>query len=93
MNIIISCNNNRPAQHKGANSFAIDTLVDKKRSTTKATAYTIESDKSLASKTDWLLVPGVSAVQTKIGEDADSVYQRLRTPDGGDAAMQRAVAI
>lgn len=42
---------------------------------------------------DWLLVPGVSAGQTKIGEDADLVYKRLGHPDGGDAAMQKAVAI
>ena len=48
---------------------------------------------SLNTNADWLLVPGVSAGQTKIGDNAEDVYKRLGTPDGGDAAMQKAVAI
>ncbi len=57
-----------------------------------------DSDASQLNKTitydkDWLLIPGISAGQTKIGEDADSIYARLGKPDGGDAAMMKAVAI
>ena len=42
---------------------------------------------------DWLLIPGVSAGQTRLNENADSVYQRLGKPDGGDAAMMKAIAV
>ncbi|HMI04075.1 MAG TPA: hypothetical protein VK541_16430 [Pedobacter sp.] len=40
-----------------------------------------------------LLIPGVSAGNIKINEDAESVYKILGKPDSGDAAMQKAVAI
>ncbi len=49
--------------------------------------------KSTIQDKDWLLIPGVSAGQTKIGENADSIYARLGKPDGGDAAMMKAVAV
>ena len=52
-----------------------------------------KSDFSTNTNIDWLLVPGKSAGQTRINENADSVYKRLGTPDGGDAAMQKAVAV
>lgn len=48
-----------------------------------------------ASPTDkaWLIVPGQSAGNTRIGEDAEKVYQLLGRPDDADAAMQKAVAV
>ena len=41
----------------------------------------------------WLLVPGQSAGLTRLNENAETVYKKLGDPDGGDAAMQKAVAI
>lgn len=40
-----------------------------------------------------LLIPGISAGDIKINEEAESVYKILGKPDSGDAAMQKAVAI
>ncbi|HKG05879.1 MAG TPA: hypothetical protein VKB19_05440 [Pedobacter sp.] len=40
-----------------------------------------------------LLLPGVSAGNIKINEDAAPVYTNMGKPDAGDAAMQKAVAI
>lgn len=43
--------------------------------------------------TAWLIVPGKSIGKTELNENADLVYKRLGKPDGGDAAMGKAVAI
>jgi hypothetical protein len=40
-----------------------------------------------------LITPGQAIGQTKIDENADSVIYRLGKPDGGDAAMGKAIAI
>jgi hypothetical protein len=40
-----------------------------------------------------LLIPGVSAGNIKLAEDAEPLYKILGKPDSGDAAMQKAVAI
>lgn len=43
--------------------------------------------------TAWLIIPGKSIGKTKVNEDADLVFKNLGKPDGGDAAMGKAVAI
>jgi hypothetical protein len=40
-----------------------------------------------------LLIPGVSAGNIKLAENAEPLYKILGKPDSGDAAMQKAVAI
>lgn len=40
-----------------------------------------------------LLIPGVSAGNIKLNEDAGPVYKMMGKPDAGDAAMQKSVAI
>jgi hypothetical protein len=54
---------------------------------------TVTNNNNTTTNADWLLIPGVSAGQTRINENADSVYQRLGKPDGGDAAMMKAIAV
>ncbi len=44
-------------------------------------------------KGDWLLIPGVSAGQTQVGENAERVFKAFGKPDAGDAAMQKAMAV
>lgn len=67
------------------------TANDSLQQTTRAPLQTDSSQKITSD--DWLLTPGVSAGKTVINSNADSVYKRLGTPDGGDAAMMKAVAI
>ncbi|WP_276089091.1 hypothetical protein [Pedobacter sp. JY14-1] len=63
-------------------------------SVTVATAST-EDDAAVVSNTvaENRLVPGKSAGQISLGEDAALLYQKMGKPDAGDAAMQKAVAI
>lgn len=42
---------------------------------------------------DKLIVPGKAIGQTKLNEDATEVFKRLGKPDGGDAAMGKALSI
>jgi hypothetical protein len=44
-------------------------------------------------ESDWLLIPGIAAGNTKINTDAAQVFARLGKPDQQDAAMMKAVAI
>ena len=88
----ISCNNNQPT--KIATHDSIQQANDSSSHViTIDSNDTSNTNKSIVSDKDWLLLPGISAGQTKIGEDADSIYVRLGKPDGGDAAMMKAVAI
>ncbi len=89
--ILPSCNN----QQSSENGSNIPSRSDTTTAQTKDTIanHNTITDTGKTVSADWLLVPGVSAGKTKINENADSVYQRLGTPDGGDAAMQKAVAI
>jgi hypothetical protein len=86
----VSCNNpstentNNPSARTDSTSITVkDTVINKPDTNSNSTSVSA----------DWLLIPGVSAGQTRLNEDADSVYQRLGTPDGNDAAMMKAVAI
>lgn len=83
--------NNQPA----ANSNTATTVAGTSSVQTKNTIINKDSATHNDSTTnaDWLLIPGVSAGQTRLNENADSVYKHLGTPDGGDAAMMKAVAI
>lgn len=88
----ISCNNSQQT------TSVVDDSVQQTNASSNSTDSiksndTSRSNKSITENKDWFLIPGVSAGQTKIDEDADSVYQRLGKPDGGDAAMMKAVAI
>ena len=85
----MSCNNSSTV-----NTNATSTRADATTNTTDtATNQHISNSDSTTTNADWLLIPGVSAGQTRLNENADSVYQRLGTPDGGDAAMMKAIAI
>lgn len=59
----------------------------------EATDTTVAGTDAGKPSENWLLVPGVSAGQTNINENAEDVMKRLGKPDGGDAAMGKAVSI
>ncbi|WP_207534818.1 hypothetical protein [Desertivirga arenae] len=50
-----------------------------------------DNNNSESAKGSWLLVPGISAGSTSINENASEVLKKLGKPDGGDAAMGKAV--
>lgn len=68
------------------------TASDSLQQTDQAGAEKDSSQQTIVSA-DWLLTPGASAGRTVINSNAASVYARLGKPDGGDAAMMKAVAI
>lgn len=84
----ISCKNS-PAEDKSSLPRQADTPTIAAKDTEKSALAT----DSLNVNADWLLIPGISAGQTRLNENADSVYLRLGTPDGGDAAMMKAIAV
>lgn len=78
----IGCNNPYSGKDNKPTTV-IDTVINKPDTNNDSTSVSV----------DWLLIPAVSAGQTKLNENADSVYQRLGKPDGGDAAMMKAIAV
>lgn len=58
-----------------------------------ATKRTNDSDSIKNVDTTWLIIPGKSIGKTVLNEDAEMVFKNLGKPDGGDAAMGKAVAI
>ncbi len=90
---LVSCGGNDRKQSESYTSTGVSDTT----STAKSESFSSDTDTSSTSpndtKKDWLLVPGISAGQTKIDENAEEVYKRLGTPDGGDAAMQKAIAV
>jgi len=63
-------------------------------SVTVATASTEDNASAVSNATtENRLVPGKSAGQINLGEDAALLYRKMGKPDTGDAAMQKAVAI
>ena len=85
-----SCNNQSSA---GTSTVAITAETSVVKATDTATNKNNTNNDSTTINSDWLLIPGVSAGQTRLNENADSIYQRLGKPDGGDAAMMKAIAV
>jgi hypothetical protein len=83
----ISCHSKSENKKNEANSIVQTGEPAKANKLPKTDTLTQNSNK------DWLLVPGKSAGNTRINEDAEKVYTSLGKPDGGDAAMGKSVAI
>lgn len=86
----ISCTN--PSTHQTTNDSA-STPIEIKSNTAVSNTTDQANGSAPTIKKEWLLVPGKSAGLTNINEDAAAIYKRLGQPDGGDAAMQKAVAV
>lgn len=86
----MGCNNSSSESTNTSSVEAGTTAVTIKDTVTNNPSITNDST---AINANWLLIPGVSAGQTRLNENADSVYKRLGTPDGGDAAMMKAIAV
>ncbi len=87
---IISCKNNSDSEDKISDSSEADTQIMPGNTMGKTDAIIKNKNEVNA---DWLLVPGISAGQTQLNENADNLFQRFGAADGGDAAMQKAVAV
>jgi hypothetical protein len=73
---------------------ACQSAETKSPNTNEDTASKVQTDTIVpALPLDSVLIPGEGAGAIKIGADAAGVYSSLGKPDGGDAAMQKAVAI
>lgn len=79
---LISCNSGRKAKPTDTLTSAGDTITAFPADTTEVPTYG-----------NWLLKPGLSAGKTRLNEDPEQVFKELGRPDGGDAAMGKAVAI
>ncbi|MBS7566188.1 hypothetical protein KHS38_17400 [Mucilaginibacter sp. Bleaf8] len=79
--LLAACNNRPNTQQTETQSGQTET---------SAKTEVVKQDTASADK---LIVPGKAIGQTQINEDAARVVQRLGKPDGGDAAMGKAVSI
>jgi len=70
---------------------AVDTITIHTADTTKQESDTITANKPVPA--DKLIVAGTAIGQTKLGEDAENALKRMGKPDGGDAAMGKALSI
>ncbi|CAM3695910.1 hypothetical protein MUGA111182_03590 [Mucilaginibacter galii] len=70
---------------------AVDTITTHAPDTVKQESDTTAANKPVPA--DKLIVPGKAIGQTALGEDAAEVFKRLGKPDGGDAAMGKALSI
>ena len=98
--VITKCSTDSKSESKAADTATAAVDSSKSQATasdslqqTNQTGLKNDSSQQSNVSADWLLTPGVSAGKTVINSNAAGVYKRLGTPDAGDAAMMKSVAI
>ena len=81
---LLACTSNQTVKNSSRDSVSTTQPSDETAS--------VDTTKEVIEQ-DWLLVPGKSAGKTVLNGDAEEVYKRLGKPDGGDAAMGKAIAL
>lgn len=83
---VVACTSDKSGTGSSSGQKATDT------STNRVSNAAPDSVKS-GTDSAWVLIPGVSAGSVKINEDASILNKQFGKPDGGDAAMGKAVSI